>query len=149
MKYFNVNKNSVISRIINNYLLNHKITIFIALLMMIVSAGATGLHAWLVRPALDEVLIKGNKEMLLLIPIAIILVIVALVVTFKPQQPLPPKAVPKVESSESVVDNGGSQGDSGTASSDIDDSSLDIDTTQSEVATDESGGSAEDSALVE
>lgn len=85
----------------------------------------------------------------ILFSIAIILVIVALVVTFKPQQPLPPKAVPKVESSESVVDNGGGQGDSGTASSDIDDSSLDIDTTQSEVATDESGGSAEDSALVE
>ena len=74
MKYFNVNKNSVISRLINNYLLNHKITIFIALLMMIISAGATGLHAWLVRPALDEVLIKGNKDMLFLIPIAIIVV---------------------------------------------------------------------------
>ena len=74
MEYFNVNKNSVISRIINNYLVGHKITIFIALLMMVISAGATGLHAWLVRPALDEVLIKGNKEMLFLIPIAIILV---------------------------------------------------------------------------
>tara|TARA_B100001123_G_scaffold422751_1_gene532083 strand:+ start:5 stop:1675 length:1671 start_codon:yes stop_codon:yes gene_type:complete len=42
--------------------------------MMIISAASTGLHAWLVRPALDEVLIKGNKEMLFLIPIAIILV---------------------------------------------------------------------------
>ena len=74
MGYFNVNKNSVISRLINNYLLNHKITIFIALIMMIISAGATGLHAWLVQPALDEVLINGNKDMLFLIPIAIILV---------------------------------------------------------------------------
>ena len=74
MGYFNVNKNSVISRLINNYLLSHKITIFIALIMMIISAGATGLHAWLVQPALDEVLIKGNKDMLFLIPIAIILV---------------------------------------------------------------------------
>ena len=70
----NQNKRSVISRLIFDYLINHKFTIFIALLMMIVSAGATGLHAWLVRPALDEVLIKGNKDMLLLIPIAIILV---------------------------------------------------------------------------
>ena len=42
--------------------------------MMIVSAAATGLHAWLVRPALDEVLINGNKEMLFLIPFAIIFV---------------------------------------------------------------------------
>ena len=40
--------------------------------MMTVSAGATGLHAWLVRPALDDVLIKGDKTMLLLIPLAII-----------------------------------------------------------------------------
>ena len=41
--------------------------------MMIISAAATGLHAWLVRPALDEVLIKGNKNAFL-IPIAIIIV---------------------------------------------------------------------------
>ena len=62
MKYLNVNKNSVIARLINNYLLDHKFTIFFALLMMIISAGATGLHAWLVRPALDDVLIKGDRE---------------------------------------------------------------------------------------
>ena len=67
-------KQSVTSRIIFNYLLEHKLKIFLALIMMIISAAATGLHAWLVRPALDEVLIKGNKEMLFLIPIAIIAV---------------------------------------------------------------------------
>ena len=61
MGYFNVSKNSVISRLINNYLLSHKVTIFIALLMMIISAGATGLHAWLVQPALDEVLINKDE----------------------------------------------------------------------------------------
>ena len=67
-------KQSVTSRIIFNYLLEHKLQILLALVMMVISAGATGLHAWLVRPALDEVLIKGNKEMLFLIPIAIIIV---------------------------------------------------------------------------
>ena len=66
-------RKNIIKRIIINYLLPHKLKIFIALIMMIVSAGATGLHAWLVRPALDEVLIQGNKEMLLLIPFAIII----------------------------------------------------------------------------
>ncbi len=65
---------SVTSRIVFKYLLEHKLKILLALIMMIISAGATGLHAWLVRPALDEVLIKGNKEMLFLIPIAIIIV---------------------------------------------------------------------------
>ena len=68
------NKQSVTSRIVFTYLLNHKFQIFLALIMMVISAAATGLHAWLVRPALDEVLIKGNKEMLFLIPIAIIIV---------------------------------------------------------------------------
>ena len=67
-------KRSTIIRLIFDYLINHKFIIFIALLMMIISAAATGLHAWLVRPALDEVLIKGNKEMLFLIPFAIIIV---------------------------------------------------------------------------
>ncbi len=67
-------KQSVTSRIVFDYLMSHKLKIILALLMMVISAGATGLHAWLVRPALDEVLIKGNKEMLFLIPIAIIIV---------------------------------------------------------------------------
>ena len=65
-------KNHTINRLITNYILSHKLSILIALIMMIVSAGATGLHAWLVRPALDEVLIKGNKEMFILIPLAIV-----------------------------------------------------------------------------
>ena len=69
-----IKKQSVTSRIIFKYLLEHKLKIFLALVMMVISAAATGLHAWLVRPALDEVLIKGNKEMLFLIPIAIIIV---------------------------------------------------------------------------
>jgi len=68
------NRKPVINRLIFGYLSNHKFTILIALLMMIISAAATGLHAWLVRPALDEVLIKGNREMLFLIPFAIIIV---------------------------------------------------------------------------
>ena len=67
-------KQSVTSRIVFQYLMSHKLKIILALLMMVISAAATGLHAWLVRPALDEVLIKGNKEMLFLIPIAIIIV---------------------------------------------------------------------------
>jgi len=68
------NNKKIIYKIIKDYLFPHKLKILFALLMMLVSAAATGLHAWLVRPALDEVLIKGDKEMLFLIPIAIILV---------------------------------------------------------------------------
>ncbi len=68
-----MNKKNTVIRLIKNYIYPHKISIFVALLMMIVSAGATGMHAWLVQPALDEVLIKGDRQMLILIPIAIII----------------------------------------------------------------------------
>ena len=64
-KKVKINK-QVIKRLINNYIINYKLNILFALLMMSISAGATGLHAWLVRPALDEVLIKGDKQILLL-----------------------------------------------------------------------------------
>ena len=69
----NTNK-KIIYRLIANYIFPHKLKILFALCMMVVSAASTGIHAWLVRPALDEVLIKGNKEMLFLIPVAIIIV---------------------------------------------------------------------------
>ena len=64
----------IVKRLTWNYIFPHKFKILFALIMMIVSAAATGMHAWLVRPALDEVLINGNREMLFLIPIAIIIV---------------------------------------------------------------------------
>jgi subfamily B ATP-binding cassette protein MsbA len=66
-------RDKIIKRLIINYIFPHKFKILFALCMMLISAGSTGLHAWLVRPALDEVLIKGNKEMLFLIPFAIII----------------------------------------------------------------------------
>ncbi len=66
------NNQNTLKRLIKNYILIHKLSIIFALLMMLVSAGTTGLHAWLVRPALDDVLISGNRQMLLLIPIAVI-----------------------------------------------------------------------------
>ena len=65
--------NNILQRLIRNYILTHKLNISFALIMMIISASTTGLHAWLVRPALDDVLISGNRQMLLLIPLAIII----------------------------------------------------------------------------
>ena len=41
--------------------------------MMVIAAAATGFHAWLVQPALDDVLINSNKKMLLIIPLVIII----------------------------------------------------------------------------
>ena len=53
-----VNSNKkIITRLIWEYIFPFKVQIFIALSMMLISAAATGLHAWLVRPELDEVLL--------------------------------------------------------------------------------------------
>ena len=52
----NTNK-KIVTRLAKNYIFPHRVKILFALLMMVVSAAATGMHAWLVRPALDEVLI--------------------------------------------------------------------------------------------
>ena len=68
----NINNKKIIQRLIKNYILPLKSNILFASVMMIISAGTTGLHAWLVRPALDDVLISGDRQMLLLIPLAII-----------------------------------------------------------------------------
>jgi hypothetical protein len=70
--------------------------------------------------------------------IAGVLVVVALIVTFRPQPPLPSRPVQKEVVAISAVDNRGGQGNSGTTSANIVDSSLDINTVETEVATDES-----------
>ena len=44
----------------------------IAVLCMVIAALCTGFHAWLVKPALDEVLINADKFYLYFIPIAIL-----------------------------------------------------------------------------
>ena len=44
----------------------------IAILCMLIAALCTGFHAWLVKPALDQVLIESDKFYLYFIPIAIL-----------------------------------------------------------------------------
>jgi subfamily B ATP-binding cassette protein MsbA len=58
------------------YILPEKKSLIISILLMWVIAGATTLHAWLVKPALDSVFVKQDKNMLLIIPVAILLVTV-------------------------------------------------------------------------
>ena len=63
----------LMKRVFKEYIINHSSTIMYALFMMIVASAATGFHAWLVQPALDDVLINSNKNMLIIIPIVIII----------------------------------------------------------------------------
>ena len=57
---------------ISKLFLNYKSRMLIAILCMIIAALCTGFHAWLVKPALDQVLIKADKFYLYFIPIAIL-----------------------------------------------------------------------------
>ena len=93
---------------------------------------------------------ESSSLIWILFAIAGILVVIAAYVTLKPQPPLPPKPVPRVDSATtSTVDDGGGQGDSSPTSADISDASLDLDAGEPEIIADESGSSSEDSALVE
>ncbi len=58
---------------ISKLFLNFKFKMLIAILCMIIAALCTGFHAWLVKPALDNVLINADKFYLYFIPIAILI----------------------------------------------------------------------------
>ena len=58
---------------ISKLFLAYKARMFIAIFCMIVTALCTGFHAWLVKPALDQVLINANSFYLYFIPLAILL----------------------------------------------------------------------------
>ena len=81
--------------------------------------------------------------------IAAALVVVALVVTFRPQPPMPPRPVEKEVVTISDVDNRGGQGDSGATPANLGGASLDINTIEPKVAADETGSISEDTPLVE
>ena len=57
---------------ISHLFFEYKIKMIIAVFCMIVAALCTGFHAWLVKPALDQVLVNANKFYLYFIPGAIL-----------------------------------------------------------------------------
>tara|TARA_Y100000996_G_scaffold414831_1_gene406973 strand:+ start:355 stop:2082 length:1728 start_codon:yes stop_codon:yes gene_type:complete len=57
---------------ISKLFLNYKLKMGIAVMCMIIAALCTGFHAWLVKPALDRVLINADQFYLYFIPIAIL-----------------------------------------------------------------------------
>ncbi len=57
---------------ISKLFLNYKLKMVVAILCMVIAALCTGFHAWLVKPALDQVLINADKFYLYFIPIAIL-----------------------------------------------------------------------------
>lgn len=65
---------SLIRRIMREYLSHYRLTITLACLCMVLAALATAANAYLLQPALDEIFVGKNREMLVYIPLAVILV---------------------------------------------------------------------------
>lgn len=63
-------------RITREYIIPHWKTFLISVSLMLVIAGTTAFHAWLIKPALDSVFVDKNTSALLYIPIVVLLVTV-------------------------------------------------------------------------
>lgn len=63
-------------RLSKEYVIPHWKTFALSIVLMLVIAGTTALHAWLVKPALDSVFVKKDVSMLLIIPFVVFVVTV-------------------------------------------------------------------------
>lgn len=63
---------TIISRILRDYISRHKNAVALASVCMIVAALATAANAYLLQPALDEIFVNKNADMLYYIPAAVI-----------------------------------------------------------------------------
>ena len=66
----------LMGRLLRDYVRPHAGTLVLAAVLMAVVAGTTGLNAWLLQPAIDEVFVKRNVNMLWLVPLAVVVVAV-------------------------------------------------------------------------
>jgi len=66
----------LIKRVAREYIFPHWKTFLISVALMLVIAGTTSLHAWLIKPALDKVFFEKNVTALVAIPIIVLLVTV-------------------------------------------------------------------------
>jgi subfamily B ATP-binding cassette protein MsbA len=70
-----INYNSnvyLVKRIIREYIIVHWKTFVISLGLMVLIAGTTSFHAWLIKPALDSVFVKKNTNALIYIPLLVL-----------------------------------------------------------------------------
>jgi len=63
-------------RLFTTYVFPYKFKFALSIILMFVVAGTTAAHAYLVKPALDEVFVKKNVSVLVLIPVVIMIITV-------------------------------------------------------------------------
>ena len=72
-----INYNSttyLVKRITREYIIPHWKILLISIVLMLVIAGTTALHAWLIKPALDSVFFEKDYHALIYIPIIVLIV---------------------------------------------------------------------------
>ncbi|MCE2926938.1 MAG: ABC transporter ATP-binding protein/permease [Rickettsiales bacterium] len=62
---------SLIRRLLGEHIKPYRGKVVFAMLCMLVVAGATATNAWMMQPALDQIFIAKNRDMLLIIPLAV------------------------------------------------------------------------------
>jgi len=74
-----INYNStyyLVKRLTKEYIVIHWRTFLTSIALMLVIAGTTSFHAWLIKPALDSVFVEKNTTALIFIPIIVLIVTV-------------------------------------------------------------------------
>jgi len=77
LNFMDINYNSttyLIKRISREYIYPHLKILSISLVLMLVIAGTTAFHAWLIKPALDSVFVEKDYHALIYIPIIVLIV---------------------------------------------------------------------------
>ena len=72
-----INYNSttyLVKRITREYIIPHWKILSISVVLMLVIAGTTSFHAWLIKPALDSVFVEKDYHALIYIPIVVLIV---------------------------------------------------------------------------
>ena len=63
---------TLLKRLYQHYLRPFKSKMLLAGVMMILVAGTTAANAWLMQPVLDDIFLNKNREMLWIIPLAVL-----------------------------------------------------------------------------
>lgn len=61
-------------RLLSNYVLKYSSKLWLATFFMIIVAATSAFHVWLVKPALDDIFISKNTNMLVFLPVIVIVV---------------------------------------------------------------------------
>ena len=77
---------SLIKRLYHNYIKTYRSKIIIALVFMVIVALTNAMHVYIIKPALDDIFIKNDQKLLVILPIIIIIIsIVKAVASYAPK----------------------------------------------------------------